>query len=438
MGLKVFISHGAGKDECVEEALELLVPELEHRGYEVFVDVKSLRSGDVWAEQLYMELFRCDAAVVLLGPHTVADSEWVRRETEILMARHVMRSLPHVLPALLGGAGTREARSKGYGPLLRLQTKIHDRAENPNPRPGQAATVQEVVEWLLREFAHVGHVSSDEYVFEWADRIADYIDSASERSHKRVVKTAERLGLQGGDLQQIAARIGSHLLLAFRLLAAASQGVVLAQALAELQPALRTSSLKQLAEQLKPGWVDADAARCFLPEQTQEGPRGRVIIFPAYDAWMADHHVQRALFVKPMSWRGAALEDEPDLALSDESLADWLYDACLSSLAGVFRAPPWDKELKTVRHDERVTQYLVVSREDYALDVISEVARRLQARWPWLGFVILTPEGLPDPKELEANGLTDAIRVTPAPDEATQAAAFTMVKSIDELLEQCA
>ncbi|MEU5464279.1 toll/interleukin-1 receptor domain-containing protein [Streptomyces althioticus] len=438
MGLKVFISHGAGKDECVEEALGLLVPELKRRGYEVFVDVESLRSGDVWAEHLYMELFRCDAAVVLLGPQTVEDSEWVRRETEILMARHVMRSLPHVLPALLGGAGTKAARLKGYGPLLRLQTEIHDRTASPNPRPGQASTVEEVVAWLLGEFAHVGQATSEDDVFEWAERIAAYIDRASERSHKRVVRSAERLGLHGGQLQQIAARIGSDLLLAFQMLTAAGKGVVLAQALGELQPVLNTASLKGLAEQVKPGWVDADAARCFLPDQTRDGPRGRIIVFPAHDAWVADHHVQRALFVRPMSWRVGAVEDEPDLALGDEPLADRLYDACLSSLARVFRAPPWDKDFTTVRHDARVTQYLVVSLEDYPLDVVSDVARRLQARWPWLGLVILTPDGIPDTKELEVNGLADAVLVASAPDEARQAEAFIMVMSIDELLERCA
>ncbi|MGI3198701.1 toll/interleukin-1 receptor domain-containing protein [Streptomyces sp. GLT-R25] len=101
--LKIFISHGGeGTDACVDEALRLIVPRLTERGYDVFTDVDKLRTGDCWHEVLYEEMYLCDAAIVLLGPETIATSQWVRREADVLMGRHIVRSLRTVLPGFLG------------------------------------------------------------------------------------------------------------------------------------------------------------------------------------------------------------------------------------------------------------------------------------------------------------------------------------------------
>lgn len=441
MALRVFISHGSGKDQkdqCVEDAVKLLVPELKHRGYEVFYDVESLRQGDVWAEELYMELFECDAAVVLLGPKTLEAPEWVRRETEVLVSRHVMKNLPHVLPGLMGGLDPQRARRVGFGPLFRLQARIQDRVAPYNPPPGKNCSVEVFVTWILEEFAHVGEVARDEKVFEWAGRIADYLDKATRINPKRVLTAAQRLGLQGDDLRQIRARIGSDTLLAFRLLAAAKEGESLAQAVAELRPVLN-GSLAGLVHEVLPGWADQQAAECFLPQDDDAADEAKVIVFPAHLPWMAEHHVQRALCMKPMSWRVSSLAEEPDLPWSEESPAKRLRTACIEQLRDLFNVPPW-KTLSAVEAIPGVLPYLVVNLQDYDLETISEVVRSLVEEFEGLkilNVVVLAPEDVPESKELEGCGLAEAVVVHPVPTDVEQCRAYQLYAAMDELLAQC-
>ncbi|GAA2314450.1 toll/interleukin-1 receptor domain-containing protein [Streptomyces kunmingensis] len=439
MALRVFISHGSGRDECVQDALQLLIPELKRRGYRVFFDVESLRVGDVWAEELYTELFACDAAVVLLGPQTLQDPEWVRRETEVLVSRHVMKNLPHVLPGLMGGLDPAQARSVGFAPLFRLQARIQDRHDPYNPPPNGGSSVAQFVDWMLEEFAHVGEVVHDEQVSEWAERIAVYLDKASRRNAARVLTAAKRLGLHDSDLRQITARIGSDLLLAFRLLSAAREGEVLAQAIGELQSVL-DASLAGLIHELLPGWADQEAAECFLPSRGSDASaEGKVIVFPAHLAWMAEHHVQRALCMKPESWRISALSEESDLPWAGESPTERLHDACLEQLLDLFRVPPW-KSLADVEEIPGVLPYLVVSLEDYSLETIAEVVRSLLREFEGLkvlNVVVLAPVDVPEPKELEVCGLADAVVVHPRPSDAEQSRAYRLHRAMDGLLKQC-
>ncbi|MFK4157003.1 toll/interleukin-1 receptor domain-containing protein [Streptomyces fungicidicus] len=437
----MFISYGSGKDQkdqCVEDAVKLLVPELKQRGYDVFYDVESLRLGDVWAEELYMELFECDAAIVLLGPKTLEAPEWVRRETEVLVSRHVMKNLPHVLPGLMGGLDPNQARRVGFGPLFRLQARIQDRVTPYNPPPSKDSSVAVFVTWILEEFAHVGEVARNEEVFEWAGRIADYLDKATRTNHKRVLTAAQRLGLQGDDLQQIRARIGSDILLAFRLLAAAKEGERLAQAVAELRPVLN-GSLAGLVHEVLPGWADQQAAECFLPRDDDASDRAKVIVFPARLPWMVDHHVRRALCMKPMSWHVSTMAEEPDLPWSEESPADRLRTACIEQLRDLFRVPPW-QTLSAVEAIPGVLPYLVVNLQDYDLETIAEVVGLLVEEFEGLkvlNVVVLAPEDVPEPKELEGCGLADAVVVHPSPTDAEQRRAYQLYTAMDDLLEQC-
>lgn len=439
MGLKVFVSHGAGKDACVKEALELLVPALKARGYQVFVDMEGLRDGDRWSDELYFELYTCDAAIVLLGPKTVESSEWVRRESDILMSRYAMRSLPHVLPVLLGGVTSREARQQGFGPLMTLQARIEDRTATVNPVPAPDADPDHVVDWALREFAYIGDVTRCVETAAWAERVATYLDRASKRGPSAVVRAARALRMDGIELAQLKARVGSDLLLAFRLMAAAAKkGALLTQAIGELDSILDGPSLRALVEQLMPGWVNAAAARCFLPEVSAEAVRGRTIVFAAHEGWMAEHHVQRALFVRPGSWSVGLLDEESDLPVDERPLAQTLMEACVEQLFQVFKVPPGWGTLEDMQPTDGVTDYLVVSLADYPLDAVAEVARSLRHDFPWLTMVLLAPPNhVPQPKDLEAVDLSDAVAVDPAPSRSKQLQAHKLKVSMDHLLARC-
>ncbi|MET9567141.1 toll/interleukin-1 receptor domain-containing protein [Streptomyces tauricus] len=440
--MKVLVSHGAGKDECVKDALDYLVPLLEGRGYEVFVDMTKLRGSDRWSDELYYELYKCDAAVVLLGPKTIESSEWVRRESDILMSRHSMKSLHHVLPILLGGATSRDARGNGFGPLMTLQAAIEDRVQGVNPIPSADAPIRVIIDWAMQEFAHIGVVTRCPDVQRWAERIADYLDQAAKNATKSVERAAGILGMDEIRLAQIKARVGSDLLLAYELMAAAKRGPLLSQALGELQPALDGRSLESLIQQLLPGWVEDTAAKCFLPDKSSEGFAGRIIFFPAKGMWMASHHVQRALFARPGSWSLRELADEDDLPSDDRPLVEVLMEACVQELYTVFLAHDDRSQgldgLIGITPSEGVKDYLVVSLADYPAEIIVEVATELQRYFPWLNFILLAPPDHEDAiKEIEVFNLANLVNVEPAPTPVSQMAAYRLKKSTDQLLKSC-
>ncbi|MEE1930070.1 toll/interleukin-1 receptor domain-containing protein [Streptomyces sp. TRM 70351] len=214
--LRIFISHGAGKDACVEQALELIVPPLQKRGYTVFTDMDSLRVGDAWHPVLYEEMYLCDAAIVLLGPETVRESDWVRREADVLMGRHIVRSLRVVLPGFLGTQDTKTARKRGFSALLQIQTAMLRRTTTPLPGGGD---VQRVTDWLVAEFAPVGFPTAREQPFHtWTQRIAGYLRTARDRDFDTLTDAAAALGCLGDELMHMRAKVGGELFLAHRLL----------------------------------------------------------------------------------------------------------------------------------------------------------------------------------------------------------------------------
>jgi hypothetical protein len=154
---------------------------------------------------------------------------------------------------------------------------------------------------------------------------------------------------------------------------------------------------------------------------------------------MAEHHVQRALCMKPMSWRVSTLAEESDLPWSEESAASRLRAACIEQLYDLFRVPPWNT-LSDVEAIPGVLPYLVVNLQDYELETIAEVVRSLVEEFEGLkvlNVVVLAPEDVPEPKELEGCGLTDAVVVHPSPTDAEQRRAYQLYKAMDDLLEQC-
>ncbi|MEU9671775.1 toll/interleukin-1 receptor domain-containing protein [Streptomyces bobili] len=180
MALKIFISHGGeGTDACVDEALSQLVPRLEQRGYDVFTDVEKLRGGDWWHEVLYEEMYLCDAAIVLLGPQTIAESKWVRLESDVLMGRHMVRSLRTVVPGILGTKDKGDARRRGYGALLGLQAVLRRRGQDPLPKDGGVA---QFVDWVTAEFAPVTEPVDDRPFYDWVKRISSFLRTSREQN----------------------------------------------------------------------------------------------------------------------------------------------------------------------------------------------------------------------------------------------------------------
>lgn len=415
--LKIFISHGGkGTDACVDEALRLIVPRLTERGYDVFTDVDKLRTGDSWHEVLYEEMYLCDAAIVLLGPETIATSQWVRREADVLMGRHIVRSLRTVLPGFLGTQDTAAARRRGFNALLTIQAELGKREPNPMPEGGE---VEQFTEWLVAEFAPVAQAVSDRPFHAWVKRVAAFLASSRLKNFDTVTEAAAQLQCSQDQMLHVRAKVGAELFLAHLMLKVGAvareeaDDSALPRALAALRAGLDGRQLEHLAEEILPGWVDPDQAALFAPVCTGEtAARRPVVLLPAYDEWTAGQHVRRALYNEPDSFLLGRLPDHEGLPADERPPAEDLLEACLAALREVFGVPPrMPVNQHTVRARERIREYLVINAAGWCLRDVATVVNTLHGWFSWLVVVLLTPDGLPDKDELGSLELTRAVAV---------------------------
>ncbi|MFJ4518970.1 toll/interleukin-1 receptor domain-containing protein [Streptomyces sp. NPDC088816] len=425
--MKIFISHGGeGTDPCVDEALSLIVPELEQRGYDVFTDVEKLRGGDSWNEVLYEEMYLCDAAIVLLGPQTIATSHWVRLESDVLMGRHMVRSLRTVLPGILGTENTGSARDRGFGALLKVQAILCRRKLRPLPADGG---VTQFVDWVVAEFASVAEPVDDRPFHDWVKRVSSFLRTSRERNPDTITEAAAFLQCSRGELVHVRAKVGAELFLAHLMLKAAAAAVTgqdtqasLPQAVAALRAGLAGSQLQQLSEELLPSWVDPDTAAHFVQDMTSEAAERRpIVLFQAWDEWTARQHVLRAVDNKPGSFRLGQLPPLDELPQDEGTSVKELLDACLAALRRVFDVPPrMPLNERTVRRG-RLPQYLVINAADYPLQDVAQVVNTLHGMFGWLVVIVLVPKDVPGMNELHGLGLTRAASVGLPPEQEQRA-----------------
>src|SRR5690606_634338 len=75
-----FISHSTRNNDFTR----LLAESLRKHGFEVWVDLDSIRDGDPWLRSIEAAIEACDAAVVVMS-QAARDSEWVEREVLMVM-----------------------------------------------------------------------------------------------------------------------------------------------------------------------------------------------------------------------------------------------------------------------------------------------------------------------------------------------------------------
>jgi hypothetical protein len=97
----IFISHST-KEPAAEAALERLRSELPERLR--WLDRDRLRAGENWRSAIHVALNHCRAAIVLLSPAALNDSDWVDTEITVLASRK--QAIPRFvfLPILIAGA----------------------------------------------------------------------------------------------------------------------------------------------------------------------------------------------------------------------------------------------------------------------------------------------------------------------------------------------
>ncbi|MEU2761461.1 toll/interleukin-1 receptor domain-containing protein [Streptomyces sp. NPDC007094] len=433
--LKIFISHGSGKDAEVVEALDIIAPVLDARGYDVFKDVEKLRTGQSWSPALYEEMYLCDAAIVLLGPNTIADSDWVRRESEVLMSRRFVRSLSTVLPCFLGTDKTKEARKRGFGALLTLQAELGQRVKNPLP---EGEITRRIAQWVLDEFALVAGPPGDGAFFEWAKRIAAYLRVARERDPQALNEMAEALHCSTEDLLHVRASVGAEMFLA-HVLFRAGEAVRLGQtsplptAVAALRPSLG-SSRSGLAAELMSSWVDPVVAADFAPGAPQSGTPvpAPLIFFRAGGSWAAEQHIRRALCNAPRAFNHRALAAGGDLPMDESDAGEELLSACLDALQEVFDIPPGlSLSPGLVEPRPGCRDYLVINGRGYAYEDIAGAVNALHQDYPWLVIIVLQHELLPDQQQLNELDMGRAVRVDFS--RATEMRAYSFMRSLEDV-----
>ncbi|MET7780746.1 toll/interleukin-1 receptor domain-containing protein [Streptomyces sp. NPDC005388] len=409
------MSHGGkGKDGCVDEALRLIEPRLVERGYDVFTDVEKLRAGDSWHDVLYEEMYLCDAAIVLLGPVTIAESQWVRREADVLMGRHIVRSLRTVLPVFLGTQDTQAARKRGFNALLMLQAELGNR--KPLPEGGE---VEQFVEWVVAEFAPVVEPVGDRPFHAWVKRVAAFLMTSRRNNFDTVTEAAAQLSCSHDEMLHVRAKVGAEMFLAHLILRAGSitrEGSAdspLPRAVAALRAGLDGRQLEHLAEEILPGWVDPDDAVPFAPVSSAgETARRPVVLLHAYDEWTAGQHIRRALYNEPDSFQLGRLPDPQEMPVDERAPAEDLLDACLAALRKVFGVPPqMPLNEHTVQARERIRDYLVINAADWRLQDVATVVNTLHGWFSWLIVILLTPGGRAVEDELRSLELTRAVSV---------------------------
>jgi TIR domain len=137
MAAKVFISHSCKDKEkkppagLTKEAAAARAKRLEvcrnlreelykklkaDKRFEVFLDVRGLKAGDVWREGLHTALRTCAAGVVLLTPESL-ESQWVLKEATILSWRAFVKTPPVVLIVFVLDVSPEDIDRRGFGAL---------------------------------------------------------------------------------------------------------------------------------------------------------------------------------------------------------------------------------------------------------------------------------------------------------------------------------
>jgi len=111
---RIFISHSAKDDKKIQAVLDMLWAALcAADGYEVLLDVRTLRPGEGWRSRIDLWLDACDAAVVLLSESALT-SPYVTYEMSVLAHRSARFNPSLLIIPVVFGEVTPAALQKSY------------------------------------------------------------------------------------------------------------------------------------------------------------------------------------------------------------------------------------------------------------------------------------------------------------------------------------
>lgn len=412
---RIFISHRNVEADTVTLISEISA-DLRAAGHDVLVDFERLKPGATWRDEIYTWLGVCHAGVVLVSPAALAeDSVWVPRECSILSWRKALDPSFTLLPVLLPGVTTDQLR----GDLRYRDLGLHD----------------------LQVITHEDHARTREAIVDAVARLAATprtpLEDLAEQIEALIVQVRqeyleEAIALAGWNAAVLPSFGGTARQLSLALLQ-----VPLARAIEALEYlSLRmpqAASVDRIVDILAPGWVDLSAARWVACCSAASSPRPAVVL-NANSRFAAEMYVRRASCRPPRTtWRVVAITGVHGEA-AFEDLATEIIQALLVEFATCFfqddSANTPESQLAGLVQElnRRGRPVVVVFRLPAG---IVELMPRLQERFPFLTFLFLSGDSLPDE---DACPVTLLRRLLPALSEGQERAAMTDYQTARSIL----
>jgi hypothetical protein len=325
----IFLSHSCRDREVIPPAD---VPAAEHRAraerlefarrfrrtlderlratgrYQVWLDQRSLRGGDLWRDGIHRALRHCSGAVLLLSPEAL-ESRWVLKETTILTWRALLGEAVCVVPVLLGVAKT-DLATAGYEPVGISDFQIEE--------VRVAADVDEVVERIVGRFAERIPDEAAARPSTWSSTVEQWLVETARLLHEDDERYARMMfGILGLDFDA-EDRFGERsAAVAHELLVSGTDSILdVLHTLSGVRTPDQKTLLRQAVEAL---WVDANAAN-RLPFVAARKRPPRVAAIDADEPVTGREYVRRAYCGKLRPDRVFAPDDHTDGSL-EQSLA---------------------------------------------------------------------------------------------------------------------
>lgn len=376
----VFLSHRNGEPEVIS-LIDSIEDRLRAIGLELWVDFDRLKPGARWRDEIYTWLGVCHAGIVVVSPDALApDSVWVERESSILSWRKVLDPTFTLIPILLPGVTVDQLRSDHRFRDLGL----HD------VQMVQHTSIESTCNALLGGLQHLlspPHTPLEE--------LADQIQVLLEPLTSNAVE--EALRRCGGTRATLAYASNPKRSLALALLhEPLSMAVASLEYLATRVP--HASSIDRVLEILAPGWVDLAAARWLAFCAASTAPRPGAVI-NAKTRFAAEMYVRRASCRPPKTMWHMIPVTGTSGELEFEDLSVEIQAALLATFADHLSNDPLDPAPEAQL--TRVLEVLERKRRPVIIALpipvaAAELMPRLQDRFPFLTFLFLAGDALPD------------------------------------------
>lgn len=405
----VFLSHSTKGDPDAVAMRHELESELTSRGWEVRVDENGLRGGEDWRNVLYHWIADCAAAIVLISDRAL-ESQWVRREINLLLWRHALGSPLTIVPVMF--SPTTNNSSVELRDLKKLQFV---------PNNG---TPQELANAIAKRLPDVSVIPPDsrDSMQHWLAKVMSCLGGVTETSLLRAA--AEALDACQDEWHFPSTRDGQHFL-AHQLLGQVRTGRM--HTAMEHIAVPVSGKLNQLVSLVSPVWVNGEVARTLLPRQ---GHRTCVTLNSKWPD-TAVHYVRRAACCSD------SYVKEVVTARAGEDLEGDLLRDCVIAVRKLLYLPDGmpleDDEVPMGGH----VCFLIIDSDNQPLVRVAEVVRKLQERFRWLNTIILCGDADVDQALLRQWRLADAI-VLPALDRTEEKLSLRTAERLRSLSREIA